>query len=313
MDSPFDARSQVMAIRSDCTPLFGLVVNPSSGSGPDGQSRTGSSSETRPVMASPASRVTRRRSDRSRHQLLSLALRHDASDSTPLARSGTRCVGAPCRQQRPEDPGLLGGQRDPRCMESAPGLQGQDPTAGRIRPSCELPPDGARAVEQQGAEGDIPTLGNPAQPSGAATGMLSGHHPHPGGKLAPVLKGVRIADRRHQGRRGDRPHTRDLPQPLDRFQVPRPLGDTTILAGNPLVQRPQAVGPVREDVTGQRRQLRRLQQLGQRSPPHADTGGHDQPVFGQPAPRLGDQGGPFRHQELPGRGGPSTPPAAPRP
>ena len=76
MDSPADARSRVMAMRSDCPHIFGLVVNPPPGSGPDGHSRTGSSSETRPLTASPVSRVTRRRSDRSRHHLMSLALSH---------------------------------------------------------------------------------------------------------------------------------------------------------------------------------------------------------------------------------------------
>lgn len=88
MDSPCIARSRVMAVRSDCTNLFGLVVNPFLGSGPDGHSRTGSSSEKRPVMASPASRVTRRRSDRSCHQRMNLALSHDEQRPVSRAHSG---------------------------------------------------------------------------------------------------------------------------------------------------------------------------------------------------------------------------------
>ena len=77
-----------MVMRSDCTHIFGLVVTPSVGSGPDGQSRTGSSLDKRPMMASPASRVSRRRSDRSRHQLVNLALSHEASNSTDLPTQG---------------------------------------------------------------------------------------------------------------------------------------------------------------------------------------------------------------------------------
>ncbi len=82
-----------MAVRSDCTHIFGLVVNPFLGSGPDGHSRTGSSSEKRPVMASPASRVTRRRSDRSRHQRMSLAISHDEQRSSNVVLSGHAAAG----------------------------------------------------------------------------------------------------------------------------------------------------------------------------------------------------------------------------
>ena len=195
-----------MAIRSDCTHLFGLVVNPSVGSGPDGHSRTGSSSEKRPVLASPASRVPRRRSDRSRHQRLNLALSHDASDSTYRVHSGTRDVGTPGRQQCPEDPGLLGGQRDNRLIEPAPGLQGQNPTTGRIRTAGKVPHDGAGAMDQQRAEIDIPALGDSAQPSGAATGILPGDQAQPRRKLTAVLEGMGIPDGGHQRCGGDRPH-----------------------------------------------------------------------------------------------------------
>ena len=50
--------------------------------------RTGSSSETRPVTASPATRVFRRRSDRSRHHPTSLAISHDRDTSSTVVRSG---------------------------------------------------------------------------------------------------------------------------------------------------------------------------------------------------------------------------------
>jgi putative transposase len=79
-----------MAMRSDCTPIFGLVVNPSRGLGPDGHSRTGSSSDNRPLTASPASRVFRCRSDRSRHQRMSLALRDADAHLSPSSCSGAR-------------------------------------------------------------------------------------------------------------------------------------------------------------------------------------------------------------------------------
>lgn len=59
MDSPSEARSRVVSMRSDCTHIFGLLVNPSLGSGPDAHSRSWSSSEKRPLMASPASWIYR--------------------------------------------------------------------------------------------------------------------------------------------------------------------------------------------------------------------------------------------------------------
>jgi hypothetical protein len=182
-------------MRSDCTHICGLVVNPSRGSGPDGQSRTGSSSEKRPVMASPVSRVSRRRSDRSHHQLLSLALRHTEAFSFSHSRSGAcgrGLIGAARRQQRPHDAGVLGGQRDHRFVKAAPGFEGQGPAAGGIGASGEPTQDGARAVNQQRAEIDIPPFGDPAQSPGPAAGVLSGHHAQPRRKLAAVLEGVRI-------------------------------------------------------------------------------------------------------------------------
>ena len=300
MDSPSDARSREMVMRSDCTHIFGLVVNPCGGSGPDGHSRTGSSSEKRPVMASPASRVPRRRSDRSRHQLLNLALSHDNSDSTYLAHSGTRRVGTPRRQQRPEYPGLLGRQRHHRFVEAAPGFQRQNPATRGIGAVGELPHDGAGAVDQQRAEVDIPAFGDAAQPSSAATGMLPRDQSQPRGKLPAVFEGVGIPDRRDQGRGGHRSHPGGLHQPLRRFRLARHLRHAAIIGGNPLIQRPQAIGQIGTHFTRQHRQRRRLQQLGQRASQHTDTGGHDQSVFGQQAPRLVDQGGSFRDQELPG-------------
>ena len=90
MDSPLVARSRGMAMRSDCTHIFGLVMNPSRDSGPDGHLRTRSSSETRPQTASPANRISLRRSDRSRHQLMRVALRHDRDTSSTMVLSGAR-------------------------------------------------------------------------------------------------------------------------------------------------------------------------------------------------------------------------------
>jgi hypothetical protein len=117
MDSPSGARSCVMARGSDCTHIFGLVVHLCSGSGPDGQSRTGSSSETRPLTASPAHRISRRRSDRSRQHLMSLALSHDGHTSFTLVRSGARRRGlrGPSRSlQRPHEASGRGGPAPPR-------------------------------------------------------------------------------------------------------------------------------------------------------------------------------------------------------
>ena len=95
MDSPSDARSGAMVRWSDCTHIYGLMVHSVLSSGPDGHPRTGSSLDKRPVMASPASRVSRRRSDRSRHQLLNPALSHDCSNFPYVVPSRTGDVGAP--------------------------------------------------------------------------------------------------------------------------------------------------------------------------------------------------------------------------
>ena len=69
-----------MVMWSDCTHIYGLIVNSVLSSGPDGHPRTGSSLDKRPVMASPASKVSWRLSDGSRHQLLNRALSHDISN-----------------------------------------------------------------------------------------------------------------------------------------------------------------------------------------------------------------------------------------
>lgn len=95
MDSPSDARSGAMGMWSDCTHIYGLIVNSVLSSGPDGHPRTGSSLDKRPMMASPASRVSRRRSDRSRHQLLNLALSQDCSNFPYVGSSRTGDIGAP--------------------------------------------------------------------------------------------------------------------------------------------------------------------------------------------------------------------------
>jgi hypothetical protein len=159
-----------MARGSDCTHIFGLVVNPCSGSGPDGHSRTGSSSDNRPLTARPATRIPRRRSDRLRHHPMSLASSHDRAPSSTVVRSGTRRsgrIGSSCRQQSPEDPGLLGGQRDHGLVEAAPGLERRHPATGGIGPSRDLPQHRAGSVDQQGPQIHIPALGDPAQPSGS--------------------------------------------------------------------------------------------------------------------------------------------------
>ena len=186
-----------MAIGSSCTHIFGLVVNPYRGSGPDGHSRTGSSSENRPLTASPASRVTRRRSDRSRHHPMHLAISHDEDTFSNVILSGTRhggLIGPSRGQQGPEDAGLLRRQGDHRFVKPAPGLERRDPAAGGIGAMRELPHHRAGSVDQQGPQIHIPAFGDPAQPPGAAAGMLAGHQPQPGRQLAPVPEGAGIAD-----------------------------------------------------------------------------------------------------------------------
>jgi hypothetical protein len=164
-----------MAIGSDCTHIFGLVVNPCSGSGPDGHSRTGSSSETRPVTASPANRLSRRRSDRSRHHPMSLAISHDGNTSFTLVHSGTRrsgLIGPSGGQQGPEDAGLLRRERHDGFIEATPRLERRDPAARRVGPPHEVPHDRARPMNEQRAEVDIPAFRDAPHALGAATGML---------------------------------------------------------------------------------------------------------------------------------------------
>ena len=108
MDSPSDVRAGVMVMWSDCTPIYGLMVNSVLSSGPAGHPRTGSSLDKRPVMASPASRGSRRRSDRSRHQLFNLALSHDISNFPDVVLSRTDDIGTPGCQPCPQNLGLLG-------------------------------------------------------------------------------------------------------------------------------------------------------------------------------------------------------------
>ena len=183
-----------MVMWSDCTHIYGLMVNTVLSSGPDGHLRTGSSLDKRPVMASPASKFSRRRSDRSRYQLLNLALSHDISNFPYVVPSRTGDVGAPGGQQRPKDPGLLSSQRHHRLVESAPGFQGQNPATGSISAASELPHHSAGPVNQQRAEVDIPALRDTTQSTSAATGMLPGNQPQPGCKLLAVLEGAGIPD-----------------------------------------------------------------------------------------------------------------------
>jgi hypothetical protein len=88
-------------------------------------------------------------------------------------------------------------------------------------------------VNQQGAEVDIPALGDPTQSPCVHTGMLPGYHPQPRYKLAPVLEGAGIADRRHQGRGGHGPHTWNLQQPLRGFSVAGQQFQPAITGGDP--------------------------------------------------------------------------------
>lgn len=124
----------------------------------------------------------------------------------------------------------------------------------------------ARVVDQQHAELDIAAFGNPTQPSGAAASMLSRRHSRPRRTLATLRDGTRIANRRHQRGGGHRPHTGDWHEPLGGLRLPSQLRHSAIVDRDAVLQRLQAIGQIGEDFTGQHRQLRRLQQLRQRSP-----------------------------------------------
>jgi hypothetical protein len=284
MDSPSGARSRVMAIGSDCTHIFGLVVTPCLGSGPDGQSRSGSASETRPLTASPAIRVSRRRSDRSRHHPMSLARHPDADPASIVVCSGARhdgLIGPSRGQQSPENPGLLGGEGHDGFIEAAPRVERRDPAAGDIGTPGEVSHDGARPLNEHGTEGDIPALGNPAQASSAATGMLPRDQAPPGGQWAPLAEGACIAPRGEQRRRRHGSDARHLHPPLSRLRLPSQVVYAAIIGHDPRIHGAHPIRQIREDLTRQRRQLGGVHERGQGPPQCPDPRRHDQPLFGQ--------------------------------
>ena len=120
-------------------------------------------------------------------------------------------------QECPDDAGILVGECHRRGVGATPRLDRIDPSAPRIGFLLRVAHHRARAVNQQCPNISVPALTDPEQALPPAGGMLLRHQTQPGGKLATVLEGASIPDRRHN--RGGRERS----DAFDFFDAPAAL------------------------------------------------------------------------------------------
>ena len=126
------------------------------------------------------------------------------------------------RQERPDDSGILVGQRYGGDVLVPPPHDPGQPTARMIGFSVRQPDQGARAVDQQGSQVAVSALADAEQGLLAAARVLLWNKSEPGGQLPAVGERIRIANRRHQRAGRDRPDTGDFCQLPARVVGPVP-------------------------------------------------------------------------------------------
>jgi hypothetical protein len=132
----------------------------------------------------------------------------------PTALARVRAIDPTPTQQGPHDSCILVRHRHGRSIPPATLEQPLYPLAATI--CFPLHPAQRRpgSMDQQLAYVAIPPLADPSQACLPTRGVLLGHQPSPGGKLAAILEHSHIADRRHQRRRRDRANPWDRQQTL---------------------------------------------------------------------------------------------------
>jgi hypothetical protein len=97
------------------------------------------------------------------------------------------------RQHRPQNAGVLVGQRHQSLLLSDTVAQLQQPLRDAVIAIGRGQQSGLGALDQQGAQVVIAALGDATQPVFAAGGVLARHQSNPGAELACALELVHVA------------------------------------------------------------------------------------------------------------------------
>jgi hypothetical protein len=159
----------------------------------------------------------------------------------PMGPTRGFAVDATPTQQGPPDPCSLVRHRHRRPVPPSPLEHPPYPLAATVR--SQLHPAQRRPcpVDQQFAHVAIAPLADPEQSRLPTRGVLLGHQPSPGGKLAAMLEHADMADRHDQRCRRDRANPWDRHQPLtlrmrlgQAFELLLVIGDL-LLSGDTLL------------------------------------------------------------------------------
>src|SRR6266702_2862983 len=98
------------------------------------------------------------------------------------------------RQQCPDDTGMLVRHRHRGPVFPAALAQLSDPLAAPVCCEPDPPHRRPRPMDEECAQRAVATCADAPQALLPARGMLAGHQPQPGGTLATVFEGARLAD-----------------------------------------------------------------------------------------------------------------------
>ena len=132
-----------------------------------------------------------------------------------------RSIVAPVDEQCPDGACVLVGQRHRRDILVAAVEQPPKPGV-RWGLACGDPSHRAGTVNEQGTQIGVTPLSLAKQRGLAATGVLPGHEPEPGGEPAAIGEGLRVTDRGHERTGRDRADAGDFLEPAAGFVLPVP-------------------------------------------------------------------------------------------